>query len=484
MSFKEKLLNKSNSYSYYKQNYETLKETEHDLKTENSKLNRDLKFNEMYIEFMNDDSRNKRKEIKNLQKDIEFNNDTIKNLQKDIEFKNESVKSLETTISDLEQKLQSYENLVNVIEEGFLDFNSDLSNKDIKDINIAYILRGFPIHSETFIVSEVKWLKENGYNVFVFTNIDSYKPVSLDFDVTIDRFNNEMDLETLLIKYDIDVMHTHFVYPVCTEFTFPVAEKLKIPFTVFAHAYDIFVDENARINKIDEISKSKYCKAIFTLSEFHKNYLIEHGADEEKIVITKQATSYELKPLVEKNNKIKNIVSISRFVEKKGLDVLIDAAKLLENEDYEFSIYGFGDLKNKLQNKINDLHCENIEIKGEIPANEVDSVLRNADLLIAPSKIAKNGDMDGFPTVIFEAMAAGTPYITTKVSAIPEIVEDGVNGFITEPNNPQLLAEKIKEVSDMSNEGLFEIRKKAQEDVKDISSVDKTMQKYIDILKE
>lgn len=151
----------------------------------------------------------------------------------------------------------------------------------------------------------------------MFTKDDSYKPVPIDFDVDIIRFDSSIELKSLLIKYEINLMHTHFVYPICTNFTFPIAQKLGIPFTVFAHAYDIFISENDKRNNISEISESEYCKGIFTLSEFHKNYLINRNVNSEKIIITKQATNYEIAPIEVKQNKIKNIVSISRFVEKR-----------------------------------------------------------------------------------------------------------------------------------------------------------------------
>lgn len=357
-------------------------------------------------------------------------------------------------------------------------------SSNLKNIHIAYVLNGFPIHSETFIVNEVKWLKENGYNITVFIREEPYKPTEIDFDVDILKFNNIHELEELLIKYEIDLIHTHFVYPICTQITFPVAEKLKIPFTVFAHAYDIFIYENNKLNKVDEISNSQFCIGIFTLSEFHKNYLINNGANEDKIIITKQATNYTLSNIKPKNDKIKKIISISRFVEKKGLDTLISAAKLLENENFEFSIYGFGELEKELQKQITDMDCSNISIKGELPPNQVIQKLKEHDLLVSSCKKAKNGDMDGFPTIIFEGMAVGIPVLTTNISAIPEIIKEGKNGFIIEADNAKLLSEKIKYISDLPAEKLFEIEKQAQEDVKNTSSVEKTMEKYIDTIKK
>ena len=399
---------------------------------------------------------------------------------KQILLENEFLKS-----SNLNEN-QEISNNENLIEKRLNSTYSKLIKLDnkLKNVNIAYILIGFPVHSETFIVNEVQWLVENNYNVIVFMRNEPYKTRPINFDVTTIKFNNIDDLEKLLINYEIDLMHTHFIFPICTNFTFPIAEKLKIPFTTFAHAFDIFIHENTKRNNIDKISQSKYCMGIFTLSNFHRNFLIEQGANKHKIIITKQATSYIPASLKIKHNKIKKIISISRFVEKKGLDDLIDAAKLLENEDFEFSIYGFGELENELQKKINDLNCSNISIKGELKPDDVIPKLKESDLLISPCKIAKNGDMDGFPTVIFEAMAAGIPVLTTDVSSIPEIITDGKNGFLTKSNNPKLLSEKIKEVSHLTPERLYGIRKQAQEDVINISSVEKTMNKYIDVIRQ
>ena len=346
--------------------------------------------------------------------------------------------------------------------------------------NIAYVLYGFPTLSETFIINELRWLKENNFNVKVFSYKNPSKPVNLDFDIETYRFDTDdnlsQNLEKLLIEHNIDLIHTHFVYPTATNFTYPLAKKLNIPFTIFAHAFDIFIRENDKRNNISEISNSNLCKAIFTLSNYHKDYLIKRNEPERKSVLTRQATEYDIQPIIKKDNKIKKIVSISRFVEKKGLDTLIEVAKLLKNEDYEFSIYGFGALEDDLQNQIRKNNLKNISIKGSLPnSKEVKKVLIDSDLLISPCRIAKNGDRDGIPTVLFEAMGYGVPILTTNVSAIPEFIHDGENGFITISDNPNLLVEKIKEISSLSSEKLFEIRKNAQQDVQNISSIDATL---------
>lgn len=345
------------------------------------------------------------------------------------------------------------------------------------DLNIAYVLAGFPTLSETFILNELRWLKNKGYNVKVFSYYNPPKPVTLDFDLEVFRFDGDLsnNLEKLLIEHDIDIMHTHFVYPVGTQLTYPLAEKLEIPFTLFAHAYDIFMKENDERNNIAEIANSKYCKGIFTLSNYHKDYLLKRGVPNDKIIITRQATEYTIYPLQQKNNRIKNIISISRFVEKKGLDTLIDAAKLLEYEELKFSIYGFGNLENELKQQISELDLKNIAVCGSLNgSHEVENVFRQSDLLVAPCRIAENGDRDGIPTVIFESMAYGVPVLTTNVSAIPEVIKDGENGFLAEPNDPHEIKNKILEIMSLSPEQLFEIRKNAQKDVQSFSSIPKT----------
>lgn len=480
MGVKDKLLLKtSNSYAFYKDNYKRLSEYK-------KRTDKEIELYRMHIDLMNNELNDKRKEINSLDYQVKSKQNTIKAKENTIKFLENDLKNQMNRIDD---ELTEYKSLyaddqalIETLEHIIKSLNFTKTRKDIKDINIGYVLRGFPILSETFIVSEVRWLIEKGFNVTVFTFIDSYKPVTLDFYVENVRYKNNTQLKTELLKHEIDLVHTHFVYPTCTNFTYPVCDELNIPFTVFAHAYDIFRHNEDRINKIGEISQSPYCMAIFTLSQYHKDYLMQRGVVEDKIVITKQASDYELYPIEEKTGKIKNIISISRLVEKKGLDDLISAAKLLEDEDFEFSIYGFGDMKKTLQKQIDELECKNISLKGELEHGEVEELLKNSDLLVAPCKIDKDGDRDGFPTVLFEAMAAGLPVLTTDVSAIPEIIENGVNGFLTESKKPELLAEKIKEIATYSNDELFKIRKQAQEDVKNISSVDKTMEKYIETI--
>ena len=82
------------------------------------------------------------------------------------------------------------------------------------------------------------------------------------------------------------------------------------------------------------------------------------------------------------------------------------------------------------------------------------AALDESDLFVLPCVIDENGDMDGLPTVIGEAMAAGVPVITTDVSSIPEIVRDGLTGFVVAPRDTEALARRIAEVVAMDRGAL------------------------------
>ncbi len=170
------------------------------------------------------------------------------------------------------------------------------------------------------------------------------------------------------------------------------------------------------------------------------------------------------------------------LLKKKGIDTLIKAAKVLENEDLIFKIYGYGPLEKDLKNLINELNLKNVVMEGLIKGDEaIKKAYEDGDIFILPCRIASDGDMDGMPTVIFEAMAYGTPIITTNISSIPEFVIDNYNGFIVDPDDPVVLANKISYIKNMDENGLFMIIKHAQNLVQNVSNVEGTVKTMLDI---
>ena len=392
----------------------------------------------------------------------------------------------------LSEKLNNISNTVDLGENRLKvikNHSDEYIAKGIINLNIAYVLWDFPTFSQTFVMNELKWLVENNYDVKVFYKIEPDLKAEIDFDIEAIKIKNVNDLVSKLEEYDINIMHTHFAYPTCTELTYPAAIKTGIPFTLSAHAVDIFHKKNDKRNKIGEIGRSEYCKKIFVPGKFHQNYLIERGVPNEKLMSLRQATKYEITNSLTMESprfdrKIRNVITIARFIEKKGIDTLIESAKILEKEDLIFKIYGYGPLEKELKNQIKKLKLENVVFEGTLKGHEeLKKAYQEGDIIALPCRRASNGDMDGVPTVLFEAMGYSIPIITTNVSSIPEFILNDYYGFIVNPDDPKALAETIMKVKNLKKDDLYTVLKRAQNHVKEISSIDETIKTMLDIWK-
>jgi hypothetical protein len=118
---------------------------------------------------------------------------------------------------------------------------------------------------------------------------------------------------------------------------------------------------------------------------------------------------------------------------KKGLEHLIRAGKQLANDGISIHLYGYGELEETYRSIIASEGLANVHLHGAVKSREdMLAVFREHDLFACPSVRAHDGDMDGIPTVLMEAMAAGLPVLTTAISGIPDLVQDGVTGVICE----------------------------------------------------
>ena len=359
----------------------------------------------------------------------------------------------------------------------------------IESLKIGYVLWDFPAFSQTFVMNELRWLVENNYDVKVFYKIKPDREAELDFEIDSVPIKNATDLIRRIDEYKINMLHTHFSYPAGTRLTYPAAVKTGTPFTLSAHAIDIFHKKNDKKNKIGEMGRSEYCRKIFVPGKFHHDYLVERGVPAEKLMSLRQATKYEIygdlsidSPRF--NRKIKNVITIARFIEKKGIDTLIKAAKILEKEDLIFRIYGYGPLEKDLKNLIKKLELDNVVFEGSIEGNDaLKKTYQEGDIFALPCRRAPDGDMDGVPTVIFESMAYGIPVITTNVSSIPEFILNDYYGYVVNPDEPAALAETIMKVKNLEKHELHTVLKRAQNRVKEISSIEETTKTMLDIWK-
>ena len=142
------------------------------------------------------------------------------------------------------------------------------------------------------------------------------------------------------------------------------------------------------------------------------------------------------------------IVSIARLVEKKGLCYGIEAvAKLIQQNpqlELEYQIIGDGILRSSLEQQIEQLGVsQQVQLLGWKQQQEVQTILAQADIVLAPSITSPQGDCEGIPVSLMEAMAQGIPIISTYHSGIPELVDTGVTGYLVPEKAVDLLSEKL-----------------------------------------
>lgn len=139
-----------------------------------------------------------------------------------------------------------------------------------------------------------------------------------------------------------------------------------------------------------------------------------------------------------------NLLSVGRLVEKKGFDRLIRAlARLPADLDWHWTHIGGGDLGPALRARAQKLGiAERITWRGACNQPEVIEAMRNSDLFVLPSRIAADGDRDGLPNVLMEAASQRLPILSTPVSAIPEFIENGVHGTLSDCA-PEALSQAI-----------------------------------------
>lgn len=188
--------------------------------------------------------------------------------------------------------------------------------------------------------------------------------------------------------------------------------------------------------------------------DFFKRRLIKLGCDPEKIVVHRSGINcdrFAFAPShLELNSPIR-VVTIGRLVEKKGIEYCISAiASLLKTkQNLEFNIIGDGPLRDKFERLIEELRVGHaVKLLGNKHQQEIIEILSNSHIFVAPSVTAKDGDQDAPINTLKEAMAIGLPVISTCHGGIPELVEDGVSGFLVPERDADAIAEKLNYLID------------------------------------
>lgn len=232
-------------------------------------------------------------------------------------------------------------------------------------------------------------------------------------------------LRHIINKFDI--VHAHWIIPQGI-----VQSFFKKPYIITGHGGDVTslnygilkqlkIRALRRANQVTVVSKTLK-QEIVNMTDDVNVYVQSMGCD-----LSTFGPENRVENFYEQNGK-KVVLFVGRLAEKKGVTYLIDAVR---NLDVKLIIVGKGPLEKQLKDQASDLEGKVIFL-GARSHEELKVMYASADIFVAPSITAKDGDKEGVPTTIIEAMASGIPVIASATSGIPEIIEHNKNGFLVE----------------------------------------------------
>ena len=250
----------------------------------------------------------------------------------------------------------------------------------------------------------------------------------------------------LLSREEITHLHAHFATAPASVAMF-THHLTGIPYSFTAHAKDIYFDTKPRLLR----AKIKHARAVVTISEYNRRYLSQlmHPVESQKVRCVYNGMDLRIYSNGRSNIEklpVPSIVTVARLIEKKGIGDLIRACHTLRERGRSFrmEIIGKGPLHATLKAQVHSLDLQNIvRFRGALAQEAVREAYRQADIFALPCVISEDGDRDGIPTVLLEAMACGLPVVSTGVSGIPELVESERDGILVEPRNTGMLADAL-----------------------------------------
>ncbi|GAC1449633.1 MAG: glycosyltransferase family 4 protein [Pseudarthrobacter sp.] len=356
----------------------------------------------------------------------------------------------------------------------------------------AYILKMYPRFSETFIVSEILAREAAGDRIEIFSLRPPRDPrfhaelARVQAPVTyVDRplktadlweaFHaaeeagltdavarnfaelaaaepddavQALNLATALRQRNIRHMHVHFA-SVATSVARLTSAITGIPYSFTAHAVDIFQDS---VRGEDLRIKLEQAHHAVTISSYNLRYLRQRfPASTSRLHLVRNGVELERFPYRDPLpvRATVRVAAVGRLVEKKGFQHLLPAAAELVAQGFrlEVRIAGAGVLAGELQDSIERLRLtDTVQLVGALTQDQIQELLRSSDVFVAPCVVAADGNADGMPTVLLEAMAAGVPCIGTAITGIPEVVRDGHTGILARPGNAHALAQAIHRI--------------------------------------
>ncbi len=335
---------------------------------------------------------------------------------------------------------------------------------------ILFRVGPFPKLSETFIMSQIEGLVDLGFTVNVLAD-NRCEDIDLIKSEVIKKIAKD---NTTYLEDDHSLIHKVVgILPYRLKSAikgFREKNAYKLNDVILCHFGWMGVEASKHLKKMDYKGKlftifhgadmSTYLKEFggnpyselfeighrfLPISQFWKAKLIELGAPENRIILHRMGvipSAFSFSPRDTENVETFEFISVGRLAEKKGTEFTIRALKQMQtNKPFKLTLIGNGPLEKQIKELAKDLNVEHlIEFTGSLSHTEVAQRLKQANAFVLPSVVASNGDMEGIPVALMEAMASGLPVISTKHSGIPELVKHEETGLLTEEKNVNELA--------------------------------------------
>ena len=250
-------------------------------------------------------------------------------------------------------------------------------------------------------------------------------------------------LKTILKKYRVDLVFAEYL--ITGAEVLDVCMALKIPVIPIALGYDI--SSHSVLENYHERYKQlmHYAERVIVVSKHMKTNLLALDCPESKIIYSPagpDATFFELQPQLES----KNILAVGRFVDKKAphLTLLAFKAVLKQVPDATLYMAGGGPLLSVCKDLVRALGMDgSVQFLGVITQQEQRDLLEQSIMFVQHSVVAANGDSEGTPVAILEAMAAGLPVVSTQHAGIPSVITHGKTGLLVPEQDIDLMAEMM-----------------------------------------
>lgn len=247
-----------------------------------------------------------------------------------------------------------------------------------------------------------------------------------------------------LRKEPVSLIHSQWIHSGGTIGMYG-AWLLDVPFSFTGHAADLFRERCALEDKV------RRAEFIICISEFHRDLFKKLGARDEQLHITYcgiDVTHFVPRERAPRGGRPVRILSSGRLVEKKGFAHLIDACKVLKDRGvgFECVIGGDGPLEAPLRAQVERLGLgDRVKLTGKpLTQEEIPAFMHSGDIYCLACVWAKDGDVDGLPQMLMEAMACGLPAVSTRLVGIPDLVIDGETGLLVQPGDPAKLADALQ----------------------------------------